>query len=434
MADKEILLSIQHLEQFFKKGTRQIKAVNDLSVDVPKGELFALVGDKGCGKTTLGKSITRKLNATGGSVYFCGLRICAGVRRYYEGIDLAKIKLKTDVAELKKRSSEEKAAATNPAETAKANSKYKVMLDRKRKACKAECQRLTNEIIRAEYDHDHVDKELAKREQRAVDAKYADSVAQAAKRQLSIQLAEISAAKDVEKRKAMTEEQKEVIDVKYSVLLSKKEAELKAVAAKRTTGDKEQAQLLKKYKRERQLAAKAKVNKKICMISAKAVAAKKAIGAQTELVIVDTPAKIDAAVEQQALSALVELVGNGLTVIYLTRNLSAVENCADTVAIMSNGSVVELRRPKEVVPQPEEEEVVEEQPAPKKKTAAKKSTTTKKSTSAKKSTSKTTAAKKSSATKTTSTKKSTTKSTTKKATASKKSTAKRANVDDVELF
>ena len=59
MAEKEVLLSVQHLEQFFKMGRHQLKAVNDVSFDIYKGEVFGLVGESGCGKTTLGRTILR---------------------------------------------------------------------------------------------------------------------------------------------------------------------------------------------------------------------------------------------------------------------------------------------------------------------------------------------------------------------------------------
>ena len=82
MSEREVLLSVQHLEQYFKMGNKQLKAVNDVSFDVYKGEVLGLVGESGCGKTTTGRSIIRLYNITGGSVYFKGQRICAGVRRY----------------------------------------------------------------------------------------------------------------------------------------------------------------------------------------------------------------------------------------------------------------------------------------------------------------------------------------------------------------
>ena len=77
--EKKVLLSVQHLEQFFKMGRRKLKAVNDVSFDIYKGEVFGLVGESGCGKTTTGRSIIRLYDITGGSVYFDGQRICAGI-------------------------------------------------------------------------------------------------------------------------------------------------------------------------------------------------------------------------------------------------------------------------------------------------------------------------------------------------------------------
>ena len=48
MADeKQVLLSVQHLQQFFKMGRQQLKAVNDISFDIYKGEVFGLVGESG---------------------------------------------------------------------------------------------------------------------------------------------------------------------------------------------------------------------------------------------------------------------------------------------------------------------------------------------------------------------------------------------------
>ena len=70
MSEREVLLSVQHLEQFFKMGKKTLKAVNDVSFDVYKGEVLGLVGESGCGKTTTGRSIIRLYDITGGSVYF----------------------------------------------------------------------------------------------------------------------------------------------------------------------------------------------------------------------------------------------------------------------------------------------------------------------------------------------------------------------------
>ena len=65
---RKVLLKVEHLEQFFKIGRYVNKAVNDVSFEVYKGEVFGLVGESGCGKTTTGRSIIRLYDITGGSV------------------------------------------------------------------------------------------------------------------------------------------------------------------------------------------------------------------------------------------------------------------------------------------------------------------------------------------------------------------------------
>lgn len=69
------LIKLMNLKMYFpfKDGlfkTRYIKAVDDISFDINKGETFGLVGESGCGKSTTGRVILRLLNATGGKVYF----------------------------------------------------------------------------------------------------------------------------------------------------------------------------------------------------------------------------------------------------------------------------------------------------------------------------------------------------------------------------
>ena len=51
--NEEVLLKVDHLCQYFKS----VKAVDDVSFDVKRGEVFGLVGESGCGKTTTGRSI-----------------------------------------------------------------------------------------------------------------------------------------------------------------------------------------------------------------------------------------------------------------------------------------------------------------------------------------------------------------------------------------
>ena len=80
--DADVLLKVEHLSQYFRMGTNYLKAVNDVSFDVKRGEVFGLVGESGCGKTTTGRTIIKLYDATGGNVYFKGRRIVAGTLEY----------------------------------------------------------------------------------------------------------------------------------------------------------------------------------------------------------------------------------------------------------------------------------------------------------------------------------------------------------------
>ncbi len=90
MENKEVLLKVENLQQYFKAGKYENKAVDKVSFEVYKGEVFGLVGESGCGKTTTGRSIIRLYDITGGSVYYKGERICAGTRSYKDAIKEAR--------------------------------------------------------------------------------------------------------------------------------------------------------------------------------------------------------------------------------------------------------------------------------------------------------------------------------------------------------
>ena len=59
----EPLLRVEHLCQYFGPN----KAVDDVSFEIQKGEVFGLVGESGCGKTTTGRSIIKLYDITSGS-------------------------------------------------------------------------------------------------------------------------------------------------------------------------------------------------------------------------------------------------------------------------------------------------------------------------------------------------------------------------------
>ena len=68
MENKEVLLKVENLCQYFGS----VKAVDDVSFDIYRGEVFGLVGESGSGKTTIGRSIIKIYDITSGNIYFKG--------------------------------------------------------------------------------------------------------------------------------------------------------------------------------------------------------------------------------------------------------------------------------------------------------------------------------------------------------------------------
>ncbi|MBP3648881.1 MAG: ATP-binding cassette domain-containing protein [Clostridia bacterium] len=91
MPEQEVLLRVEHLCQYFKSN----KAVDDVTFDIKKGEVFGLVGESGCGKTTTGRSIIKLYDITSGNIYFKGKRVAAGTASYKKAIAKAREEMKT---------------------------------------------------------------------------------------------------------------------------------------------------------------------------------------------------------------------------------------------------------------------------------------------------------------------------------------------------
>ncbi|NLB33362.1 MAG: ATP-binding cassette domain-containing protein [Tissierellia bacterium] len=76
------LLEVKNLKQYFDISTglfksKPLKAVDDLSFNIKKGETLGLVGESGCGKTTVGRSILQLYKPTGGEIIFNGKKIAS---------------------------------------------------------------------------------------------------------------------------------------------------------------------------------------------------------------------------------------------------------------------------------------------------------------------------------------------------------------------
>ncbi len=92
------ILRVEGLKQYFRMGSRELKAVDDVSFTVEKGEVFGIVGESGCGKTTIGRSIIGLYNITGGEIYYKDELINLGIPAKKKEIKALKKEGKSDLA------------------------------------------------------------------------------------------------------------------------------------------------------------------------------------------------------------------------------------------------------------------------------------------------------------------------------------------------
>ncbi|PCF51327.1 ABC transporter ATP-binding protein [Staphylococcus delphini] len=91
MNEKEVLVEVKNLKQYFNQGKRnEVRAIEDISFKIFKGETFGLVGESGSGKSTTGKAIIKLNDVTDGQVL-------------YEGVNIQEIKKRKDLLRFNKK-------------------------------------------------------------------------------------------------------------------------------------------------------------------------------------------------------------------------------------------------------------------------------------------------------------------------------------------
>ncbi len=350
------LLKVEHLHQYFKLGKKELPAVNDVSFDVYKGEVFGLVGESGCGKTTTGRTIIRLYDATGGSVYFDGKRIVAGTRTYKDAILAAQ----KECNAIKKEANDAltKAAFDFKGDEAKLVAAQKACDEKIAKAKAAYDEvyfRNMEEIKKAKYDHKNCNKEFAKNEVAKVNKKYADLL-----------------AKRKSNPNGLTDKENEEYNrYKNEFKLAKKERIMNKIQMifqdpiasldpRMTIRDIIAEGLIirgikdKKYIDEQVY----KMLEYVGLVSEHAtryphefsggqrqrIGIARSIILNPELIIADEPiSALDVSIQAQVINLLNELRRKmGLTIIFIAHDLSVVKYFSDRIAVMYFGKIVEL--------------------------------------------------------------------------------------------
>ncbi|AGC91076.1 ATP-binding cassette domain-containing protein [Staphylococcus warneri] len=88
---KKKLVEVKHLKQYFNQGKKnEVRAIEDISFDIYKGETLGLVGESGCGKSTTGKAIIKLNDITSGEII-------------YDGTDIHNIRKRQDMLKFNKK-------------------------------------------------------------------------------------------------------------------------------------------------------------------------------------------------------------------------------------------------------------------------------------------------------------------------------------------
>lgn len=101
--DRQPFISVRDLKKYFcldnyklaKAKTRYIHAVDDVSFDIYKGEIFGIIGESGSGKSTIGRCVLKLIDVDSGEIYFDGKNITHVSRKEQQSVQECKWSFKT---------------------------------------------------------------------------------------------------------------------------------------------------------------------------------------------------------------------------------------------------------------------------------------------------------------------------------------------------
>ena len=331
MENKETLLRVEHLCQYFGPT----KAVDDVSFEIKKGEVFGLVGESGCGKTTTGRSIIKLYNITGGSVFFKGIRIAAGKKGYQDAIAAAKAHY-------------EEASKANPEKTAELKQELQKTVAEQRKLMK-----------QADHDQKNCDKEYARQQVAAVNEKYKPLLEKAQGEEKTKLQAEYSNALRKAKRTKLVTQIQMIFQDPIASLDPRMTVRDIISEGLVIQGERDDAVIDRKVNEMLELVGlvpehATRYPHEFSGGQRQRIGVARSVIMNPELIIADVPVSaLDVSVQAQVINLLNELREKfGLTILFIAHDLSVVKYFSDRIGVMYFGKMVEMASSDELFAHP----------------------------------------------------------------------------------
>ena len=339
--NSEVLLKVDHLCQYFRLGRKDLKAVDDVSFEIKKGESFGLVGESGCGKTTTGRSIIKLYNITSGNVFFKGKRVGAGTRSYQDAISAARSEASKKIKALRSEKNvdaDRKAAIRE--EIKKINEELGAVVDKNRALIKE-----------AKTDLKEVDKQYVQTLLAALEIEYEQKFQEAAGD--SAKLAELK--KEYQTRCNVAKKSKLITQIQMIF-----QDPIASLDPRMTVRDIIAEGLVIKG-----ITDKEYINEKVYEIlemvglvrehadryphefsggQRQRIGIARAVIMEPEMIIADEPiSALDVSIQAQVINLLNDLRERlGLTILFIAHDLSVVKYFSDRIGVMYFGKMVEL--------------------------------------------------------------------------------------------
>jgi len=355
--DPNVLLRVSHLKQYFRSGDYVNKAVDDVSFYVKKGEVFGLVGESGCGKTTTGRTIINLYDPTDGDVYFQGLRISSNQNGLRVMVQQLRNEHEALVAELEKNYKAQ--AKAYPEKKAQLKAEYKAALKEAKQNLEDKIEKAQMSALESSVEKKRCVKAYQEKRQAELTAQFkADcegkpqNVVEELKARYEMEMK--VAAKDNIMTKMQMIFQDPIASINPRMTVREIIAEgmvIRGIKDKKYI-DNKVYEMLELVGLVREHADR--YPHEFSGGQRQRIGIARAIVMEPDLIIADEPiSALDVSIQAQVINLLNELRHKmGLTIMFIAHNLSVVKYFSDRIAVMYFGKIVEMTTSDELFEHP----------------------------------------------------------------------------------